>query len=199
MMLEGSFEYKGNKVKYFSNSKTQPHQKQILLLHGFSFNSKVWEEIGLIDLLEQLGYNIYALDIPGFPKSSNRFNLSEEEQVELLSQLLSKVIKKKVVILGASAGAYLSLKLAEHSSNKIEALIAVGPAQLDRINWKEISTKLFGIWGSNDTISDPREGTKIFESHKAKTAIINNARHACYLDKPDEFKKVVKEFLESVK
>ena len=116
MMLEGSFEYKGNKVKYFSNSKTQPHQKQILLLHGFSFNSKVWEEIGLIDLLEQLGYNIYALDIPGFPKSSNRFNLSEEEQVELLSQLLSKVIKKNVVILGASAGAYLSLKLAEHSS-----------------------------------------------------------------------------------
>jgi len=199
MMLESSFEYKGNKVKYFSNAKTQPHNKQILLLHGFSFNSKVWEEIGLIDLLEQLGYNIYALDIPGFPKSSNRFNLSEEEQVELLSQLLSKVIKKNVVILGASAGAYLSLKLAEHDSNKIKALITVGAAQLDKINWKEISTNLFGIWGGNDTISDPIEGTKIFESHGAKTTIINNARHACYLDKPDEFKKAVKEFLESVK
>ncbi len=191
-MHEANFNYKNNSLIYFED---QGGNKSIVLLHGYSFNSDVWEQIQLPKFLKDLGYSVYALDVPGFPKSRNKISLGEEEELEVISALVQK-IGKKPALLGASASGYLALKYAERNQEKIEKLIAVGPVELGHIKLELISIPVLGIWGSKDTVANPEKGLQEFKKLKnGKAEIISEARHACYLDKPDQFKQLLKGFL----
>jgi pimeloyl-ACP methyl ester carboxylesterase len=55
---------------------------------------------------------------------------------------------------------------------------------------------LLAIWGEKDNISPP-ENAEILTAHvmNAEAHLIKNAGHACYLDKPEEFSALVKDFL----
>ena len=197
-MQEKYFEFEGKRIIYFeSNAKGSEKKKRILLMHGYSFNSSVWDSFGFVDFLEGIGYAPLALDIPGFPKSSNKENMQEEKILELRNLLIKNIVNGKPVLLGASASGYLALKFAEANSKSISAVIAVGPVGMDSINLAKITVPVLGIWGSEDKVSDPDSGKCKLKSI-GETAIIKGARHACYLDKPEEFKKIVSSFLSSI-
>jgi pimeloyl-ACP methyl ester carboxylesterase len=46
--------------------------RPIVLLHGASFQAEIWKEIGMMEALAEAGYLVYAVDLPGFGKSSSR-------------------------------------------------------------------------------------------------------------------------------
>ena len=190
-MHEANFNYKNNSLIYFED---QGGNKSIVLLHYLiKFYSYFF--LQLPKFLKDLGYSVYALDVPGFPKSRNKISLGEEEELEVISALVQK-IGKKPALLGASASGYLALKYAERNQEKIEKLIAVGPVELGHIKLELISIPVLGIWGSKDTVANPEKGLQEFKKLKnGKAEIISEARHACYLDKPDQFKQLLKGFL----
>lgn len=195
-MEEKGFVYEGKQVKYYIQGSGD---KKIVLLHGYSFNSFVWEQVGLFKTLEGLGYRAFALDVPGFPRSANRFKIEEADFSNLLDRFLEEVVKGKAVLLGSSASAYLALKFAEEHANKLLALIVVGPVGLDRVNTKAIRVKTLGIWGVGDIVSNPSENSKILRlSKEAEIRTIENAGHACYLDRSEEFNRLISEFLSSL-
>jgi len=196
-MQKDKLQYNGKEVVYYKSALGKA-KCNLLLMHGYSFNSKVWEDIGLVNALNGI-CNVFALDVPGFPRSINTFSISDEEFEELLHEIISRVIKSKVVLLGSSASGYLAMKFAEKYEADLKALILVGAVRLSEEAFRNISVKILGIWGSNDKTSDPKAGAAILRSSRnAEIKVIEGAGHACYLDKPKEFNNIIMKFLKGV-
>jgi abhydrolase domain-containing protein 14 len=196
-MKEEQFFSKGEKFIFYKNTEVSFYK--LLLLHGYSFNSDVWDLINLPEFLGKNQFSVYAFDIPGFPVSRNKKKINNIEIVNVLYELCLKITSKKITILGSSAGSYFAVQFAERFPKLVNGLILVGPVKLELIKFDKIKVPIFGIWGSNDDVSDPVEGEKIFKAHNAKTWIIENAPHACYLKEPKEFNKIVLNIMEYIK
>jgi abhydrolase domain-containing protein 14 len=183
-------EYDGKKIFYLKSESSS--RKTIALFHGYSFESGVWEKVGVVSSLNKIGYNVYAFDMPGFPKSRNK-----PLDLHTFFSYFESFAKSfgKVSILGASAGGYLAAKFSEENPKLVENLILVGGVELEKIKIPS-SIRIAGIWGSEDSISNPSVAKKIIESLGGKFFEIKGARHACYLDKPDEFNLILTKFLE---
>ncbi|MEM0074524.1 MAG: alpha/beta hydrolase [Candidatus Micrarchaeaceae archaeon] len=195
-MEQRTLDFANSKITYFeANPK---NKNKILLMHGYSFESSVWERAGVIDVLNRLDYAAYALDVPGFPNSRNKMRMGEDQIYKLLSAMIDKVLKEKPVLMGASASGHLVLKFAEQAKASIKALIAIGPVNFENIEINKIAVPMIGIWGANDNISDTKKGAAIFKSAGKSVAIIKGAGHACYLEKPNEFSKAIAEFLNTL-
>jgi len=192
-MIEEIADYKGNKIVYFK-SEAAEGKKNIVLMHGYSFESSVWDKIGLPDALNRIGYNVYAVDEPGFPKSRNK-QISNDLFFDFLKDFITKLGGS--CLLGSSAGGYLAAKFSEGNASLVKCLILVGAGNLNEI--KSLSgINLLGVWGSLDNTFSPESASKEIERLGGKFVIINGARHACYLDKPDDFNKIVVNFLEKI-
>ena len=192
-MIEEIADYKGNKIVYFK-SEAAESKKNIVLMHGYSFESSVWDKIGLPNALNKIGYNVYAVDEPGFPKSRNK-QISNDLFFDFLKDFITKLGGS--CLLGSSAGGYLAAKFSEGNASLVKCLILVGAGNLNEI--KSLSgINLLGVWGSLDNTFSPESASKEIERLGGKFVIINGARHACYLDKPDDFNKIVVNFLEKI-
>ncbi|MEM0141714.1 MAG: alpha/beta hydrolase [Thermoplasmatales archaeon] len=187
--------YEGKRFRYLKGSGTG--NIGILLMHGYSFYAEIWKECGLLDAISHLGSKFVSLDVPGFPKSKSRFSLSKEEFKIFLEYLIEREFDDLPVILGSSASGFLVLYYASVAKD-LKAAIAVDPVNINEINLKSIKVPVLGIWGELDKISDPSNAEVIRKIEKGKYALIRDAGHACYLDKPNEFNKIVQDFLSEI-
>ena len=56
----------------------QPPKQQVLLLHGVSFSSQTWQELGTLHYLSAMGHRAVAVDLPGTNFSSRWYDLACE-------------------------------------------------------------------------------------------------------------------------
>ncbi|MEL9915121.1 MAG: alpha/beta hydrolase [Thermoplasmatales archaeon] len=196
MELEEVFQnYKGKKFRYLRGKGSGGIG--ILLMHGYSFYAEIWKECGLLDSISNVASKFVSLDVPGFPKSKSRFNLSGEEFVDFLDSLIKMEFGYPPVVLGSSASGFLALNYASVSKN-LSAVIAVDPVNINEVDLHKINVPILGIWGELDKISDPSNASLIGALKNGKTFLIKGAGHACYLDKSAEFNKIIVDFLKSV-
>ena len=192
--MEHSVVIRELRIRYIEKGIGAP----VVFLHGFSFHAETWVEIGLFDELAK-NYHVYSFDMPYGPKSrSDKFNVeSRDEYAVFLHDMLRAIGIDEPILLGASISGEVTLRYLI-SGYRARAAIVVGPVGIKTLSTKrgKITVPLLASWGEKDDISPPDNANILADYAKnSEVNILKGAGHACYLDNPDEFKTIVKDFL----
>src|SRR5262249_2544690 len=94
-------EVEGGRVHYLVEGKKPG--RAVVLLHGASFSSDTWGKLGTLTALAQAGYLAYAVDLPGFGKSSPGLS-SSRTWLRVLLDLLQ--IERPVIVSPSMSGRF---------------------------------------------------------------------------------------------
>lgn len=183
----------GGNIHYLESGKT--NTKSVLFLHGASFSSQTWKEIGTLKLLAEKGYRSVAIDVPGYG-SSGRISGSN---VDYLVELLEVLNLNKSVLISPSMSGNYSLPFIINHSDKLGGFVAVAPVGIIRFTQQvqEIQLPTLAIWGSNDRIVSVEEADELLKvMPNAEKIILENAGHACYMRATDEFHRHLIKFID---
>lgn len=180
---------------YYLTTKNES-ELTILLLHGASFSSQTWLEIGTLQLLFEKGFRAVAVDLPGYGKSDKIAVSNEEFLLELIEQLN---LNCPIVVSPSMSGNY-SLRFLVKYPDRVRGFVAVAPVGISRFSQqlKGIKIPTLAIWGSNDRIVPLEQAELLVKLMlKANKVILNNAGHACYMKAPGEFHQHLLEFIQT--
>ena len=176
--------------------KGQKNSVSVLLLHGASFTSQTWQEIGTIELLTRAGYRAVAVDIPGYGRSQ-RISVSS---LDFLAELLNVLNLNMPILVSPSMSGNYSLPFVINHSDKLAGFVAVSPVGIKRFQeeLKGINLPTLAIWGSNDRIVPVAEADLLVKlMSNSQKVILNDAGHACYMRETEEFHKYLMNFIKS--
>lgn len=171
----------------------------VLLLHGASFTSQTWQDLGTIETLANQGYLVIAIDLPGYGKTPPIFGLSPEL---FLLELITELKLDKPVIVSPSMSGNYTLPFIIKYPDKLRGLVAVAPVKIPHYSklLTGINLPVLAIWGSNDQIVPLKNSHLLAQiMPNVKQIILENAGHPCYLNKPQEFHNYLIQFIENIR
>jgi len=167
----------------------------VVFLHGYSYNSTVWQRLSITELLQQKHVPFLALDMPYGPKSECQPKTREEEpSVTLAREATQQIFKTETpVLVGASFGGHVALKYA--AQFPVKGLLLLAPAR--PLGEEKLVEAYLGfkfpvriIWGSEDNIVSGEEMRILSEKlPNAKLVTYEGAGHSAYTNHPDRFKR----------
>ena len=189
-MKEEAVPINGFECRIISSSGKGPC---IVLLHGYMYSSDVWNDIGLLRLLEQKSIPFKAIDMPYGHKSECMPRSSNPEQN---TQIVASITGEDTMLIGASLGGYIALKhCVTHPAAGLMLIAPVMSLQGDLVSrYDNISARTCLIYGENDNVVYRDEIKRLGKLLKITPRIYEKAQHAAYMDQPERFKNEVVEF-----
>jgi abhydrolase domain-containing protein 14 len=187
-----SVEIEGGRIHYLIEGSEEC--RPVVLLHGASFTSETWKQIGTMAALAQAGHLVYAFDLPGFGQSAS----SQVNHRTWLRDLLDLLdIDRPVVVSPSMSGRY-ALPLVTDTPEKVSGFVAVAPVAImefkDRLG--QINMPVLAVWGENDTLIPQSQADLLIRSVKAgRKVVIPHGSHAPYMSDPTTFHTELLRFL----
>jgi len=140
---------------YFNISKTRKirylkhHQKNttyVVFLHGFMSDLEGKKPKAFLKFAKKNKINFLALEYSGHGKSSGKFidgNISKWSKET--SILIRKIVKKnKIILVGSSMGAWISLIQFQYFKTQIKGFLGIGsaPEFLEKLMWNKFSQRM---------------------------------------------------------
>ena len=132
------------KIRYLKIS--QKKNTFLIFLHGFMSDLEGKKPKTLYTFARQNKLGFLALEYSGHGKSSGKFtegNISKWTQQT--NYLIKKIVKKnKIIFVGSSMGAWISLNLIRKFSKQTIGFVGIGsaPEFLEKLMWKKFSKKM---------------------------------------------------------
>lgn len=167
----------------------------ILLLHGASFSSHTWENLGTLSLLAERDYRAVAVDLPDFGQSEK----ATGEIQDFLPALMSTLNLKQPVVVSPSMSGRYSLPLVVTQPDRLSGFVAVAPVGITAVEKQlgGVGLPTLAIWGSNDSIVPPDQADLLVKlMPNAQKVILKDAGHACYMKATTEFHQHLLKFSE---
>jgi abhydrolase domain-containing protein 14 len=160
--------------------------RPVVLLHGASFSAETWSRLGTLDVLAQAGYWVYAVDLPGYGKSST----AGKPARAWLRVLLDALGLDRPAIVSPSMSGAFALPLVTESPERVAGFVAVAPVALmeHRQQLEKIQAPVLAIWGERDQTIPVAHADVLVQAVKdGRKVVIAGAGHAPYMNEPAAF------------
>ena len=135
---------KSKRIRYLKLS--QKNTSYIVFLHGFMSNLEGKKPKTFLDFAKKNKLGFLALEYSGHGKSSGIFtNGNISKWSKETNFLIKKIVKKnKIVLIGSSMGAWISLNQFKSFKKQIIGLLGIGsaPEFLEGLMWNKFSKKM---------------------------------------------------------
>jgi len=169
----------------------------VLLLHGASFHSGTWQDLGTLTYLARAGLRAVAVDLPGFGKSQSVDTAPDRFMLDLIAALS---LDEPVVVSPSMSGRF-SFPLIVNHPHAVGGFVPVAPVGTPQFakQLRGLDLPTLIVWGENDRIFPVAQADLLADAIPgSRKLILPDAKHPAYLDQPEAFHRALVEFARSV-
>lgn len=169
----------------------------VLLLHGASYSTEVWDDTGIATALHDAGISVVAADLPGFGHSTK----TSARDGDMLRAIIDTVGRDTplFVVSPSMSGRFSLALLASDGAASMAGFVPIAPVGIESFVAaidKPVDVPALIVWGANDDVIDVSAAPALATAFvQAEITILPDAGHAAYVDQSEAFVEALVAFI----